>query len=124
MFTYTYNFNLKEFTDSKDATPESLRSAAKVLEEKAKELDKPVGTEALKSIAEDQCIGYISYGNSPCGTYRHYNYRGELATNSVKYKKIVGANTIYNFDYNMDVKYITMIDEDGDAEVYIDIDYV
>ena len=119
-----YGLRVEQHDVNHCPTAETLRSAAKVLEEKAKELDKPKLTEKQKWIRDHSRDEFgwdaalIHYSEQTFPTYK-YN----CASSSVRnYKKLISVGVLRSKG-GYEIKVVTLLDEDNEIMVAIDMDY-
>jgi len=108
------------------ATPESLRAAAKLLEEEAKKLDPDPQMKLAYDYADSICSYAIVLSRSKC-TYSLIEYVGRGVKKYSPLDTEIGYKEIINVSYKQvtvegytgTVGYVTLLDEDGDLTAYV-----
>lgn len=122
MMFYTWSSITDSIKKEEAPTPESLRAAAKVLEDKAKELEKPkisANQQAAIDYAREYCAVLIDLSLADC-TYRIVDkslYVGEISEKNSSFEFIGSKYVMKGGNY---IKLIMMIDDDGWLATYVE----
>ena len=129
MYTSYFNaYNLKVTAIRGDTvSSDALRAAAKVLEDKAAELDKPKLTkhqENLIALAKKQEATIVKQDGSDFRIVQTYSSNwagveaGDIDDTTYKADKILRVFTVH-YDTVGYVQYVTMLDDDGELRTYL-----